>query len=171
MFSHFAVRPFLFARTLRTPPHRRCGSWPTLAFATDLRKSSGTRFSGDFVREQFRKNGIAYQVSEKNKSQLYGELLPLINSRVCDLLDHPRVHAQLTSLERRTSAGGRDTVTHPPNAHDDLANACAGALVLAHAVRGDGKTKVPKIPLPVFDHRPSYGERGVAWMAGPRRWN
>jgi hypothetical protein len=34
------------------------------------------------------------------------------------------------SLERRTSRGGRDSVDHAPGSHDDLANACAGALSL-----------------------------------------
>jgi hypothetical protein len=29
-------------------------------------------------------------------------------------------------LERRTARGGRDSIDHPPGAHDDLANAVAG---------------------------------------------
>jgi len=37
-------------------------------------------------------------------------------------------------LERRTAQGGRDSIDHPPGAHDDLANAAAGALV---SVSGD----------------------------------
>jgi hypothetical protein len=43
---------------------------------------------------------------------------------------HPRLHAQLLGLERRTARGGKDSIDHAPNAHDDLANAAAGALVL-----------------------------------------
>jgi hypothetical protein len=35
------------------------------------------------------------------------------------------------SLERRTSRGGKDSIDHPPGGHDDLANAAAGALVIA----------------------------------------
>ena len=34
-------------------------------------------------------------------------------------------------LERRTARGGRDSIDHGPGAHDDIANAVAGALVLA----------------------------------------
>jgi hypothetical protein len=34
-------------------------------------------------------------------------------------------------LERRTSRSGRDTISHPPNGHDDIANSVAGALSLA----------------------------------------
>ena len=47
------------------------------------------------------------------------------------LLDHPRLRMQVLGLERRASRGGRDTVDHAPNAHDDVANAVCGALVLA----------------------------------------
>jgi hypothetical protein len=32
-------------------------------------------------------------------------------------------------LERRTSRMGRDAVDHAPGAHDDIANAVAGALI------------------------------------------
>ena len=39
---------------------------------------------------------------------------------------------QLTSLERRTARGGRDSIDHAPGAHDDIANAVAGALVTAY---------------------------------------
>jgi hypothetical protein len=45
------------------------------------------------------------------------------------LLDLPRLTTQLCALERRTSRSGRDVVDHPVNAHDDVINAAAGALV------------------------------------------
>jgi hypothetical protein len=35
------------------------------------------------------------------------------------------------TLERWTARGGRDNIDHPAGGHDDLANAAAGALVLA----------------------------------------
>ena len=38
---------------------------------------------------------------------------------------------QITSLERRTVRGGRDSIDHAPGAHDDVANAVAGAVVIA----------------------------------------
>jgi hypothetical protein len=41
--------------------------------------------------------------------------------------------AQLIGLERRTARSGRDSIDHGPGAHDDVANAVAGALVLAGA--------------------------------------
>jgi hypothetical protein len=41
--------------------------------------------------------------------------------------------AQLVGLERRTTRGGRDSIDHAPGAHDDLANAAMGSLVLVAA--------------------------------------
>jgi hypothetical protein len=49
-----------------------------------------------------------------------------------ELPDHPRLLNQFSSLERRVRAGGRDLITHPPGGHDDLANACAGAVYYAN---------------------------------------
>jgi hypothetical protein len=66
--------------------------------------------------------------SKLTKSDIYKEFLPLLNSGEVELLDVPRLHAQLGSLERRVARGGRDSIDHAPNAHDDLANAAAGAV-------------------------------------------
>jgi hypothetical protein len=52
-------------------------------------------------------------------------------SGTCELLDHARLLKQLGGLERRTARGGKDSIDHAPRQHDDLANAAAGALVLA----------------------------------------
>ena len=38
---------------------------------------------------------------------------------------------QIVGLERRTSADGRDTISHPDRGHDDVANAVAGAAALS----------------------------------------
>ncbi len=92
---------------------------------------SGDRYAGEWPVSEFRSHGIAYQASERPKGDLYRELLPLINSRRAELLDHPKLVAQLCGLERRVGRGGRDAIDHPPGAHDDLANAMAGALMLA----------------------------------------
>ena len=62
---------------------------------------------------------------------LYANALPLLNSRRVELLDHPRLQAQLLGLERRTARGGRDSIDHAGGGHDDLANAACGALVAA----------------------------------------
>jgi hypothetical protein len=66
----------------------------------------------------------------------------LFSSGRVQLLDHLRLMAQLCGLERRTARSGRDSVDHGPgaNQHDDLANAAAGALVLA--AQGTGTDEV-----------------------------
>ena len=91
----------------------------------------GDRYAGEWPTEGFRKAGITYEPSANPKSTLYGEALPHLNSGKCELLDHSRLAAQIVGLERRTARGGRDSIDHPPGAHDDLANAALGALVLA----------------------------------------
>lgn len=91
----------------------------------------GDRYAGLWSRERFYVHGIDYQCSEKPVSDLYRDFLPLVNSQQVVLLDHPKLIAQLCALERRTARGGRDSISHPPGQHDDIANAVAGALVLA----------------------------------------
>ncbi len=91
----------------------------------------GDHHGGEWPREAFRKRGIAYEVSAKSKSQIYGETLALLNSSRIELLDNPRLGVQLCGLERRTARGGRKSIDHGPGAHDDLANAALGALRLA----------------------------------------
>jgi hypothetical protein len=91
----------------------------------------GDRWGGEFVKEQFDKRGVSYRVSEKAKSDIYRELLPLLNSGRVELLDLPRLANQLVGLERRTARGGRDTIDHAPKGQDDVVNAVAGALVEA----------------------------------------
>lgn len=41
---------------------------------------------------------------------------------------HTKLISQLCALERRTWRGGRDSIDHPPNQHDDVVNAVAGVL-------------------------------------------
>ncbi len=92
---------------------------------------TGDRYAGDWVSTAIRaKGGITYNASERTKSQLYLEFLPLVNSGRVELLDNQRLVAQLCQLERRASRGsGREFIDHPQGAHDDLCNAVAGALV------------------------------------------
>jgi hypothetical protein len=94
-------------------------------------KVYGDRYGSEWVAEQFTKRGVSYEPAEKPKSEIYASLLPLINSKAIDLIENDRLVTQIASLERRTSRGGKDSIDHPPGAHDDLANAAAGALVTA----------------------------------------
>jgi hypothetical protein len=96
-----------------------------------ISKVIGDRYAGEWPREAFRKLGIEYTSSAKPKSDLYRDLLPAVNSRRVELLDHDRLVAQLCGLERRTARGGRDSIDHAPGGHDDVANAVAGAINIA----------------------------------------
>jgi hypothetical protein len=96
-----------------------------------VRQVYGDRYAGEWPQEQFWKHGVTYRSAEKPKSDLYRDILPLLNSKRVELLDHNVLVAQLCSLERRTSRGGRDSIDHPPRGRDDVANAVAGALIQA----------------------------------------
>ena len=86
---------------------------------------------GEFPRELFRKHGIAYDLAKQTKSELFRDLLPLLNSGRIVLPRNDRLQGQIVGLERRTSAVGRDTISHPDRGHDDVANAVAGAAALS----------------------------------------
>jgi hypothetical protein len=97
----------------------------------------GDRFGGMFPQEQFNKRGIRYEVSERVKSEIYRDFLPLLNSGRVVLPRNDKLVRQLCSLERTTARGsGRDNIDHPTGGHDDVANAVAGAAVLAAAGAG-----------------------------------
>jgi hypothetical protein len=91
----------------------------------------GDRYAGEWPRERFSVHGIRYESSETPKSDLYRDALPMLNSGRVELLDHPRLVAQLAGLERRTARSGKDSIDHAPGGHDDVANAVVGALLAA----------------------------------------
>lgn len=95
---------------------------------------TGDRYGGEWPREQFRKHGVGYDLSDRTRSDLYREMLPMLNSTRAALLDHDKTVQQIVGLERRVARGGRDSIDHGPGGHDDVANAVAGALVEAAAV-------------------------------------
>jgi hypothetical protein len=98
-----------------------------------IKSVEGDRYAGEWPRERFRVHGIAYRPAEFNKSQIYQALLPLLMSGKAKLIDNPRLAAQIAGLERRTGRGGRDSIDHPPGAHDDVANAAGGVLTMIAA--------------------------------------
>jgi hypothetical protein len=91
----------------------------------------GDHYAGEWPRERFSAHGISYEPAEQTKSDLYRDLLPLLNSGRVELLDHPRLVAQLCQLERRTARSGKDSIDHAPGGHDDVANCVAGAIASA----------------------------------------
>lgn len=95
-----------------------------------IREIKGDAYAGEWPREQFSKRGVTYKRIQKPKSELFGELLPLLNSERIELPPLPQLNQELIALERRTTRSGRDIIDHPPNGHDDVANAVAGVGVL-----------------------------------------
>ena len=131
----------------------------TLA-AYGVAKVCGDGYAGEWPREQFAKRNVTYEPSEKVKSDIYRDMLPLLNSRKCQLLDNRRLISQLHGLERRTARGGRDSIDHGPGAHDDIANAVAGAIVLAaHCEK------------PLNFYAPITGPGRSAWIAAAGLWS
>jgi hypothetical protein len=97
-----------------------------------LQEVHGDNYAAAFAQELFNRNGVTYRLSELNKSQIYSQIIPVLNSpgRV-ELLDDRKCIDQFVMLERRVGRGtGRDSIDHPPGAHDDRSNAAAGALQL-----------------------------------------
>ncbi len=91
---------------------------------------TGDRWATGVIPEMFRTHAITYHPCELDKSQLYLQLLPLVNAGRVRLLDHPELLRQLRGLERRRGWGGKDRVDHRRGQRDDIANAAAGAIVL-----------------------------------------
>jgi hypothetical protein len=91
---------------------------------------TGDRYAGEWPREQFRKNGVAYNLADRPRTDLYQAMLPALNSGKVSLLDSKSLVNQIANLERRVARGGRESIDHPANGHDDLANSVAGAIAL-----------------------------------------
>jgi hypothetical protein len=114
-------------------------------------KVTSDRWGGEFVRQPFRDRGVGFELAEKSKSDLYRDLVPLINSRRISILDDRQLINEILGLERRTARGtGRDTIDHGPNAgaHDDRANCCAGVAFVLQAESW-------------------YWRNNAAWISGP----
>ncbi len=103
-----------------------------------VREIHGDRYAGEWVREPFGKSGITYRLADRPKSDIYRDALPILNSRQVELLDIPRLASQLCGLERRATRAGKDSIDHAPGAHDDVANAAMGALLLTRTAAGGG---------------------------------
>jgi hypothetical protein len=83
-------------------------------------------YSKEWARSTFARYGIKLEQDSPSKTDLYAGLLPLLNSGRIDLLDNPRMIAQLLALDRRTIRGGRESIDHPRHGRDDIVNVVAG---------------------------------------------
>ena len=135
-----------------------------------IKSAVADRWGSEFVRERFERLGVHLEQSAKPKSELYGELLPVINSGKIELLDNTRLIAQLVGLERRTSRSGKDSIDHAPGSgpgsHDDLINSVAIAVSLVQRPQARPSIRFLGDPQPGYP-RPS-GLSTEHWIRG---WN
>lgn len=110
------------------------GDWPAAAFQDGAHDETCPRVRDRKATCACEPWTVGYEAAEDTASGLYLEALPILRSSRVRLLDDKRLRAQLQSLQRKSLAGG-DKVIHPPGSHDDVANAAAGALVLAYRLR------------------------------------
>jgi len=94
---------------------------------------TGDRYASGFIIDAFAAQGVTYKFSERDRSTVFTDALPLFVAGCARLTDNKRVVSQLAALERKTSSGGRDKIDHPRGQHDDAALSVCGALVLAVA--------------------------------------
>jgi hypothetical protein len=101
--------------------------------AYNLTEVTGDRYAAEWVVSAFATCGITYRHSERDRSAIYQDALPLFTSGRVRILDNPKLISQFASLERKTSSMGKDRIDHGPGGHDDLCNSAALAMVLATA--------------------------------------
>jgi hypothetical protein len=90
---------------------------------------TGDNYGAAWVAEAFSKAGARYIKSDRDRSAVYMNCLPLFTSGRARLLDNPKLLSQFASLERRTFSTGRERIDPGPG-HDDLCNSAAIALSL-----------------------------------------
>jgi hypothetical protein len=131
------VQDVIRARWPRFNPSEVIGEYSGILKSYGIQKISGDRYAGNFPVEQFEKNGIRFEHSELNKSDIYIEALSYLNTGRVELLDHKKMILQFKGLERRTGRS-KDLIDHGPGAHDDLANSAAGGITLAAQEKAGG---------------------------------
>jgi hypothetical protein len=120
-----------------------------------ISKIKSDRFANQWAADEWARNQIICEPSELSKSEIYLGALPVLMSAQARLLDNEKLRDQLTGLERRVYASGREAVddSGAQSAHDDLANVCCGVLV-------NLSFEEYVAPQPVFGH---YGSGGYGF--------
>src|SRR5829696_40483 len=89
-------------------------------------KVTGTGQSGR--RNGLRRTGSNTRRPSCQKRSSIRDFAAALNAGRVDLLDHPRLRAQLVALERRVVRSGREVINAPWGSRDDLSNAVAGVI-------------------------------------------
>jgi hypothetical protein len=88
------------------------------------------RYAAQWPISAFARHNITLRHSDRDRSAIYLDCLPLIATGRVRLLDNEKLITQFTGLQRTTMPSGRDKVDHGKTGADDCCNACAGALVM-----------------------------------------
>lgn len=96
-----------------------------------ISKVLGDRYAGAWIPSAFQRHGVTYEPAPGTRSELYASFAPALNAGQVELPPCDIMARQFSALERRTTRGGRDQIDHAPGAHDDRANAVAGAVTIA----------------------------------------
>lgn len=96
-----------------------------------ITRTIGDRWGLNFVAAEFQRHGVTLDYSDKYRSDIYRESLPLLTSKRARLIDSERMIGQFANLERRVMSGGREVIDHPQRGghHDDVSLVVAGCLV------------------------------------------
>ena len=118
-------------REIRPPfsPEDVVREFADLLLSYKITRVRGDHYAGEWPRDRFSRCGITYDISERYKSDIYLEFLPILNQGRAKLLDNRRMWQQFLQLERKTARGGHESIDHPPGAHDDVCNVAAEVVV------------------------------------------
>ncbi|XKH00783.1 hypothetical protein LG325_11910 [Marinobacter nauticus] len=118
-------------RGQRGTPATIVAEYAALLKSYGVRTVNLDRYGGSVFADEFKRHGIEAEHSPMNRSELYQNALPLLNSNRVELPPCDRLQTQLITLERRTARSGRITIDHPPGGHDDRCNAALGLVALS----------------------------------------
>lgn len=90
-----------------------------------VREVFADRYGSGWPVGEFLRHGIKLTHTDKNRSQLYSEVLPLFSTGRIEIPNDTTLINQFSSLERRTGRN-QEIIDHPPGQHDDYSNAVAG---------------------------------------------
>jgi hypothetical protein len=110
-----------------------------------LTSCTGDRYAAQWVVSAFAKHGVTYRHSDRDRSQIYNDTLPLFTSGRARLLDNGRLVAQFAGLESKASSMGRIKTDHGPNGRDDACSAAALSMVSASVEKKEMTFVVPEV--------------------------
>lgn len=88
---------------------------------------TGDRYAGNWCAEEFLSNGIAYEVAELHKSDIYRDASIVVNQRRLEYLDFADTELQLIAIEYKV-VGDHYKYEKPRTINDDSANVTCGNI-------------------------------------------